>query len=166
MGPTAYTLLSGDLIFQMLRFQELMGERTARHFILRPLYHKHACFQLFKTVWKAGAYQWCIFAFLIPISGSCRAHRKDTECGIAASLLHAEVALTSALPLRSNSRRLPPTKVSSDIACHKNISRLNSSNISNKGRQSNRGDYNCSSSSSGSVAGSNLGGVAVVAGMF
>ena len=27
-------------------------------------------------------------------------HRKDTECGIAASVLHAEVALTSALPLQ------------------------------------------------------------------
>ena len=58
----------------------------------------------------------------------------------------------------------------SDIECWKKINtsmnRLNSSNISNEGRQSNRGDYSCSSSSSGNVAGSSLEGVAVLAACF
>jgi hypothetical protein len=61
-------------------------------------------------------------------------------------------------------------KVTSNIECYKNINtsmnRLNSSNISNEGRQSNRGDYTCSSSSSGNVAGSSLEGVAVLAASF
>ena len=46
------------------------------------------------------------------------------------------------------------------------MNRLNSSNISNEGRQSNRGDYTCSSWSSGNVAGSSLEGVAVLAACF
>ena len=117
MGPTVYTLLSGDLIFQMLRFQELMGSaRPGTSFCGHYIISTHV-FNCLKPFWCAVV---GIFAFLIPISGSCRAHRKDTKGGVAASVVHAEVALTSALPLRSNSRRLPPTKVCSDIACHKN----------------------------------------------
>jgi hypothetical protein len=40
------------------------------------------------------------------------------------------------------------------------------SKVSIEGRQINRGEYTCSTSSNGKVAGSSLGGVAVLADMF
>jgi len=108
-----------------------------------------------------------IFAFLIAASGSCRAHRKDTKGGIVSSVVRAEVALTSAL-----SFQLELTKVTTNQrvyrACHKTstASTAELSKVSIEGRQINRGEYTCSTSSNGNVAGSSLGGVAVLADMF
>jgi hypothetical protein len=79
-----------------------------------------------------------------------------------ANVLHANVALTSALPLQLELKKIT---LNQGIAFQKNINSLNR-NVSNEGRQSNRGDYTCSSSSSCNVAGFSLGVVAVVAGMF
>jgi hypothetical protein len=75
MEPTVYTLLSGDLIFQMLRFQELMGSARPStsffgHYIIST--HVFKC-EVSKAVLKGDVHiQWCIPAFLISISGSCR----------------------------------------------------------------------------------------------
>ena len=110
-----------------------------------------------------------IFAFLIATSGSCRAHRKDTKGGIVSSVVHAEVALTSAL-----SFQLELTKVTTNQRVYRYCMHINSLNqstavlskVSIEGRQINRGEYTCSSSSNGNVAGSSLGGVAVLADMF
>jgi hypothetical protein len=46
-----------------------------------------------------------IFAFLIPISGS-RAHPKRHEIRIAARVVHAEVTLTSSLPLQHELKKV------------------------------------------------------------
>jgi hypothetical protein len=75
---TAYTLLSGDLIFQMLRCQGLMGSARpgtsfCGHYIIST--HVFNCLKPFEVHSRVVG----IFAFLIPISGS-RAHRKDTKC--------------------------------------------------------------------------------------
>ena len=83
-----------------------------------------------------------------------------------ASVVHAEVALTSALPLQIELTKVTTNQGVFRYPYYKNINRLNSSNISNEGRQINRGDYTCSSSVSGNVAGSSLGGVAVEGGVF
>ncbi len=162
MGPTAYTLLSGDLIFQMLRFQELMGSARSGTFCGHYIISTHV-FNCLKPFGKPGNH-WCIFAFLIPISGSCRAHRKDTECGIAASVVHAEVALTSALPLQLELKKVTLNQGVCRYCIPKE--QPQQQKRQQRRRQSNRGDYTCSSSSSGNVAGSSLGVVAVVAGMF
>ncbi len=105
MGPTAYTLLSGDLIFQMLRCQGLMGSARpgtsfCGHYIIST--HGFNCLKPYEVHSRVVG----IFAFLIPISGS-RAHRKDTKCAhIAARVVHAEVALTSSLPLQHELKKV------------------------------------------------------------
>ncbi len=76
-----------------------------------------------------------------------------------ANVLHANVALTSALPLQLELKKIT---LNQGISFQKNINSLNR-NVSNEGRQSNRGDYTCSSSSSCNVAGFSLGVVAIVA---
>jgi len=54
-----------------------------------------------------------------------------------ANVLHANVALTSALPLQLELKKIT---FNQGIAFQKNINSLNR-NVSNEGRQSNRGDY-------------------------
>ena len=166
MGPTVYTLLSGDLIFQMLRFQELMGSARpgtsfCGHYIIST--HVFNCFRFGDE--RSGWHLCFLDRHQRQLPRAPKGHERRHSFKRGACRSSADECVV--LPARTHEGYHQPTCLQILHAIRTSTaSTAVLSKVSIEGRQINRGEYTCSSSSNGNVAGSSLGGVAVLADMF